>query len=78
MVNKGIRWNESETKKIYQANKESESLMEYLEKQLFNNDIVDSSADSPTPERGYGRMLYYSKGKRIVVAAPRKNISMFM
>lgn len=72
MVNKGVRWNESETKKIYQANKESESLMEYLEKQLFNNDIVDSSADSPTPERGYGSMLYYSEGQRIVVAAPRK------
>ncbi|WP_078596343.1 hypothetical protein [Evansella clarkii] len=72
MVNKGVRWNESETKKIYNANKETEMLMRYLEERLFEKEIVDNSADSPTPDRGFGRMIYYSGSRRILVSAPRK------
>jgi 5-methylcytosine-specific restriction enzyme B len=72
MLNKNIKWNKSETKKIYNANKHSEQLMEYLEFKLFKDKLADSCADSPNYERGYGVMIYYKNGRRVLTSAPRK------
>lgn len=46
--------------------------MEYLESTLFKEGLVDSSADSPNRARGFGRMIYYAKNRRVLTAAPRK------
>jgi 5-methylcytosine-specific restriction protein B len=47
--------------------------MEYLENSLFSANLVVDYADSPRPERGFGRMVYYHKSsRRLLTSAPRK------
>jgi hypothetical protein len=73
-----IRSGTDVTKRIYQANKNSELLMAYLEQKLFDSGLALFSGDQPSPNRGYGCMLYYYqvKPKRLLLsAAPRRNNS---
>jgi hypothetical protein len=70
-----VKWNESDTKRIYQATMNSELLMAYLEQKLFDSGLALFSGDQPVPRRGYGCMLYYyqEKPKRVLLtAAPRR------
>lgn len=71
-----VSWNTSETKKIYQATKNSEMLMEYLEKRLLQEDIAKLISEQPTPNRGYGVLYYYYSNqprKRLLSSAPRRD-----
>ncbi|QBP43186.1 hypothetical protein [Paenisporosarcina antarctica] len=71
-----IRWNSSETKKIYQATKNSEILMEYLEERLIQDEIAKLISEHPSPNKGYGVLNYYFSSKpkkRLLSAAPRRN-----
>lgn len=71
-----VRWNTSETKKIYQATKNSELLMEHLEKSLLEAGIVKLIGEKPTPNRGYGVLFYYYSSKprkRLLSSAPRRD-----
>lgn len=71
-----VRWNTSETKKIYQATKNSELLMEHLEKSLLEAGIVKLIGEKPTPNRGYGVLFYYYSSKprkRLLSSAPRQD-----
>ncbi|WP_226536419.1 hypothetical protein [Fictibacillus halophilus] len=70
------RWENSETKKIYQATMNSQILMEYLEETLMQRNLVSLIGEQPSPKRGYGVIIYYySKNpkKRLLSSAPRKN-----
>ena len=70
-----VRWNSSETKKIYQATKNSEILMEYLEERLIQTEIAKLISEHPSPNRGYGVLNYYFSSKpkkRLLSAAPRR------
>lgn len=71
-----VRWNSSETKKIYQATKNSEILMEYLEVGLIKADLAKLISEQPSPKRGYGVLCYYFSSKpkrRLLSAAPRRD-----
>lgn len=71
-----VNWNTSETKKIYQATKNSELLMEYLEKCLLDEGIAKLISEKPTPKRGYGVLYYYlsrKPKKRLLSSAPRRH-----
>lgn len=71
-----VSWNTSETKKIYQATKNSEMLMEYLESCLLKEDIAKLISEKPTPSRGYGVLYYYYSSipkKRLLSSAPRRD-----
>jgi len=71
-----VRWNSSETKKIYQATKNSEILMEYLEERLLQAEIANLISEHPSPNRGYGVLFYYfsiKPKKRLLSAAPRRD-----
>ena len=71
-----VRWNSSETKKIYQATKNSEILMEYLEESLIKADLAKLISEQPSPKRGYGVLCYYFASKpkkRLLSAAPRRD-----
>jgi hypothetical protein len=71
-----VRWNSSETKKIYQATKNSEILMEYLEERLIQAEIANLISEHPSPNRGYGVLFYYFSSKpkkRLLSAAPRRD-----
>ena len=72
MVTKGIRWNESETKKVAKANSDSEKLLDYLERELFNRGLADDSADSPYYEKDFGFMIYYNQGTKLFTVSPRR------
>jgi hypothetical protein len=70
-----VRWNESETKKIYKATSKSEQLMEYLEKKLYELNLIQTIGEHPSPKRGYGVLVYYYKQtpfRQLLTAAPRK------
>jgi hypothetical protein len=71
-----VRWQTSETKKIYQATKNSEVLMEFLEERLMQENISKLISESPTPKRGYGVLYYYhsiNPRKRLLSSAPRRD-----
>ncbi|QUW22908.1 hypothetical protein JSQ81_04845 [Sporosarcina sp. Marseille-Q4063] len=71
-----VTWNSSETKKIYQAAKNSEILMAYLERRLLENNLAELIGEAPSPKRGYGVLIYYYSNKpkkRLLSAAPRRN-----
>ncbi|WP_175638334.1 hypothetical protein [Metabacillus schmidteae] len=71
-----VSWNTSETKKIYQATKNSESLMECLEKCLLESGLAKLISEKPTPNRGYGVLYYYFSSKpkkRLLSSAPRRD-----
>jgi hypothetical protein len=71
-----VRWNSSETKKIYQATKSSEILMEYLEERLIQAEMANLISEHPSPNRGYGVLFYYFSSKpkkRLLSAAPRRD-----
>jgi hypothetical protein len=71
-----VRWNSSETKKIYQATKNSEILMEYLEESLIKADLAKLISEQPSSKRGYGVLCYYFASKpkrRLLSAAPRRD-----
>lgn len=71
-----VRWNSSETKKIYMATKNSEILMEYLEAGLIKADLAKLISEQPSPKRGYGVLCYYFSSKpkkRLMSAAPRRD-----
>ena len=71
-----VRWNSSETKKIYQATKNSEILMEYLKERLIQAEIANLISEHPSPNRGYGVLFYYFSSKpkkRLLSAAPRRD-----
>ena len=75
MLKQNVRWSTSETKKIYQATKNSEILMEYLEEQLINANMATLISEDPSPSRGYGVLVYYyslKPKKRLLSAAPRR------
>jgi outer membrane protein assembly factor BamE (lipoprotein component of BamABCDE complex) len=70
------RWKTSETKKIYQATKNSQILMEYLEVKLMQRNLVSLIGELPSTKRGYGVLIYYyskKPKKRLLSSAPRKN-----
>lgn len=68
-----VKWLDSMTRKIYNATPKSEELMEYLENSLFSANLVVDYAESPRPDRGFGRMVYYHKtSRRLLTSAPRK------
>lgn len=70
-----VSWNTSETKKIYQATKNSEFLMEYLEERLKQVGITKLISEKPSPNRGYGVLYYYyskQPKKRLLSSAPRR------
>jgi hypothetical protein len=70
-----VRWNESETKKIYKASSKSEQLMEYLETKLYELSLIQTIGEHPSPTRGYGVLVYYYKQapyRQLLTAAPRK------
>lgn len=67
----------SQTKQIYNATKESERLMVYLENSLLTNNLVELIGEQPVPEKGreYGVMIYYYKSNpkvKLLSAAPRR------
>jgi len=71
-----VTWNSSETKKIYQATKNSEMLMEYLEESLVQTGLCKLIGEHPSPNRGYGVLNYYftsNPRKRLLSSAPRRN-----
>lgn len=71
-----INWNTSETKKIYQATKDSEMLIEYLELRLLEEGIAKLISKHPTPHRGYGVLYYYYSNKprkRLLSSVPRRD-----
>jgi hypothetical protein len=71
-----VSWDTSETKKIYQATKNSEMLMEYLESCLLKEDIAKLVSERPTPNRGYGVLYFYYSSKpkkRLLSSAPRRD-----
>lgn len=71
----GVKWNDSETKKIYKATTFSEQLMEYLERRLMEDELVKLSGEKPVPKRGYGMMIYYysiDPKRQLLTAAPRR------
>lgn len=71
-----VNWNTSETKKVYQATKNSELLMTYLEESLIREGIAKLISEHPTPSRGYGVLYYYYSSKpkkRLLSSAPRRD-----
>lgn len=72
-----ISWNDSQTKKIYNATNRSEQLMENLERSLLKYKLVALSGELPLLDAGreYGVMIYYYKEKprrKLLTAAPRR------
>lgn len=70
-----VKWNESETKRIYKASSKSEQLMEYLETKLYELHLIQTIGEHPSPKRGYGVLVYYYKQapyRQLLTAAPRK------
>ncbi|MBO8171494.1 MAG: AAA family ATPase [Bacillaceae bacterium] len=72
MIRTGVRWLESETRKIFNATKKSDELLAYLDSLLFHKKVATGSAESFESGRKQGRMTYYKENKRFIVAAPRK------
>jgi len=74
----GVKWNGSQSKKIYKATKHSEYLMECLEQRLLETNLIQLIGEQPVdkPGRQYGVMLYYYKAtpRRILLtSAPRRD-----
>lgn len=72
-----VNWATSKTKEIYNATKDSEELMDFLENLIVSSNLVELIGEKPVPEKGreYGVMIYYYKAKprrRLLSAAPRK------
>ncbi|MFD2657934.1 hypothetical protein [Gracilibacillus thailandensis] len=72
-----VTWATSKTKEIYNATRESEELMAYLETKIVSSNLVELIGEKPVPEKGreYGVMIYYYQSipnRRLLSAAPRK------
>ncbi|MFY4776623.1 hypothetical protein [Metabacillus sp. RGM 3146] len=69
------RWETSETKKIYQATRNSEMLIEYLEECMLKESLSSFIGEQPNPKRDYGSksiMFHLNQEKRFYRCAKKR------